>query len=131
MARLSRAAGARELIALGSRPARFGSTLRRDAGDERAFSVYLDALASFDFRPNRGTIFSAHQMGTARMGGDAHDHVCDPEGRVRRSPQRGDRIDGLYVADASLLPTGIGVNPMITVMALARRVARTVLADRG
>ena len=129
MARLSRAAGARELIALGTRPVRFGGTLRRGASDERAFTVYLDALASFDFRPNRGTVFSAHQMGTARMGADPRAHVCDPEGRVRRSPQPGDRIDGLYVADASLFPTGIGVNPMITVMALARRVARTVLAD--
>ena len=36
---------------------------------------------------------------------------------------------GLYVADASLFPTGLGVNPMLTVMALARRVARTVLAE--
>jgi len=30
------------------------------------------------------------------------------------------------VGDASLFPTGIGVNPMITIMALARRIARTV-----
>ena len=36
---------------------------------------------------------------------------------------------GLYVADTSTFPTGIGVNPMITVMAMARRVARTVLAE--
>ena len=32
-------------------------------------------------------------------------------------------------ADSSLFPTGLGVNPMLTVMALARRVARTVLAE--
>jgi choline dehydrogenase-like flavoprotein len=38
-------------------------------------------------------------------------------------------IGGLYVADASLFPTAIGVNPMLTVMALARRVARTVVAE--
>jgi cholesterol oxidase len=38
-------------------------------------------------------------------------------------------IPGLYVADGSLFPTGIGVNPMITILALARRVARTVLAE--
>jgi choline dehydrogenase-like flavoprotein len=35
------------------------------------------------------------------------------------------------VADASLFPTALGVNPMITVMAIARRVGRTVLAEGG
>ena len=36
---------------------------------------------------------------------------------------------GLYVADTSTFPTAIGVNPMVTVMAMARRVSRTVLAE--
>lgn len=38
-------------------------------------------------------------------------------------------IGGLYVADASLFPTAIGANPTLTVMALARRVARTVVGE--
>jgi choline dehydrogenase-like flavoprotein len=38
-------------------------------------------------------------------------------------------VPGLYVGDGSLFPTGLGVNPMITVMALARRVARTVAGE--
>jgi len=41
----------------------------------------------------------------------------------------GDLVTGLYVADGSLFPTGIGVNPMIGVMTLAKRVARTVVAE--
>ena len=36
---------------------------------------------------------------------------------------------GLYVADASLFPTALGTNPMLTTMTMARRVARTVLAE--
>jgi long-chain-alcohol oxidase len=38
-------------------------------------------------------------------------------------------VGGLYVADASLFPTALGANPMLTVMALARRVARTVVSE--
>ena len=69
-------------------------------------------------------------MGTARMGASATDHPCDPDGRVRAGLRPADRaVGGLYVADGSLFPTGIGVNPMITIMALARRVARTVEAE--
>ena len=74
--------------------------------------------------------FSAHQMGTARAGADAGSHPCDPDGRVRVSGAVGARVvTGLYVADASLFPTAAGVNPVITTMLLARRVARTVLAE--
>jgi choline dehydrogenase-like flavoprotein len=67
-------------------------------------------------------------MGTARMGADPAEHVCDPRGHVRADAQ-GTIVEGLYVGDASLFPTASGVNPMVTVMALARRVARTVAAE--
>lgn len=94
--------------------------------DARAFVVFEDALRAFDFAPNRGSVFSAHQMGSVRMGAPA-DHPVDPAGRVRS--RSGAVIPGLYVGDGSLFPTAIGVNPMITVMALARRVAGTVAAE--
>ena len=126
LARLARAAGARRIVAVGSRPA-WHQVPSRPAGDEaRAFTVFEDALRVFDFSPNRGTVFSAHQMGSARMGAAA-DHPCDPVGRVRT--RQGSIIPGLYVGDGSLFPTGIGVNPMITIMVLARRVARTIVAE--
>ena len=131
MARLARAADAREIVALATRPRSFGGGTGRAATDGRAFTVFLDALAGFDFRPNRGTVFSAHQMGTARMGADPREHACDPDGRVRAGGSTGGPVPGLYVADASLFPTALGVNPMITVMAIARRVGRTVLAEGG
>jgi choline dehydrogenase-like flavoprotein len=126
MARLARAGGASEIVAL-------GMPLRRhqvdDGPDEsRRFAAFERSLAAMDFRPHRGLIASAHQMGTLRMGANAADHPADPDGRLRRD-SRGSVIRGLYVADTSTFPTAIGVNPMVTVMAMARRISRTVLAE--
>ncbi len=128
MAGIARAAGARRILAAGAPPAWHGRTGFAPGQEARAYAVFEDALRSFDFAPNRGSVFSAHQMGSARMGAAA-DHPCDPVGRVRT--RGGAVITGLYVGDGSLFPTGIGVNPMITIMALARRVARTVAAEGG
>jgi choline dehydrogenase-like flavoprotein len=70
---------------------------------------------------NWSTLFSAHQMGTCRMGRDERTAVCDDRGEVFGAR-------GLYVADASAFPASSGVNPMITVMALALCVARRIAA---
>ncbi len=128
MTRLARAAGATEVLAAGMPPAWYRSA--DGAGDAPAAVARFEAaLAAFDFGPNRGAVFSAHQMGSVRMGADRRTHPCDPWGRVRARDRGDGVIHGLYVGDGSLFPTGLGVNPMITIMALARRVARTVLAD--
>ena len=131
MARLAKAAGAAEILAVGTPGAWYEPALSASRGGSSAeaeWSAFLTHLAAFDFHPNRGFLFSAHQMGTARAGADPRLHACDPWGRVRASLD-GTVIGGLYVADASLFPTASGVNPMVTVMVLARRVARTVQAD--
>jgi choline dehydrogenase-like flavoprotein len=65
-------------------------------------------------------LFTVHLMGTARMGGDPTRHVCDPYGKIYDT-------EGLVVADASLFPSPIGVNPMETIMALATRNAERIL----
>jgi choline dehydrogenase-like flavoprotein len=62
-------------------------------------------------------------MGTARMGADPTRAVCDPAGRVHDTA-------GLRIADASLLPTPLGLNPQETVMALATLVARDLIETR-
>jgi choline dehydrogenase-like flavoprotein len=120
MARLGHAGGAVELLSV-SVPGH-----RWLAGDD--FGTYLRRLARIDTGPNRIGLFSAHQMGTARAGADPRSAPCDPWGRVRLD--RGGRwLSGAYVADASLFPTPSGVNPMLTVMTLASRVARAVADD--
>ncbi|CAN5613213.1 GMC family oxidoreductase [soil metagenome] len=129
-ARLARAGGATDVMAPAVRPAWFRDSEHPDvASAHRGFATYLDRLADFDFSPNRAALFSAHQMGTVRMGADPRDHACDPNGRLRAGTRDDLVVGGLYVADTSLFPTGLGVNPMLTTMALARRVARTVAAE--
>jgi len=59
-------------------------------------------------------LFSAHQMGTARMASDTGAGVVDADGRVYG-------VDGVLVTDASVFPSASGVNPMLTIMALAHR----------
>jgi choline dehydrogenase-like flavoprotein len=71
--------------------------------------------------PNRVGIFSAHQMSSCRIGVDPATSVADPDGQVRGAR-------GLYVTDASAFPNAAGVNPMLTVMALARRTASRMIA---
>ena len=68
-------------------------------------------------------VVTVHMMGTAAAGGDPLRHVCDPWGKVHDA-------EALYVADASLFPTPIGVNPMETIMALATRNAERFLERR-
>lgn len=74
------------------------------------------------FGPSALSLTGFHPMGTVRMGGNAEAPV-DARGAVRGS-------DGLYVADASLFPSCVGVNPQMTIMAFATRIARR-LARRG
>ncbi len=57
-------------------------------------------------------LFTAHIMGTARMGSEADRSVVDLKGELWD-------LKGCYVADASIFPSAIGVNPQITIMALA------------
>ena len=73
-------------------------------------------------RPAEVRLEAFHPMGTARMGADAATSVVSPAGESHDVP-------GLYVADASVLPTALGANPQLTIMAAARRTARG-LADR-
>jgi len=63
-------------------------------------------------------------MGTARMGGRPETSVVDLDGQLWDLP-------GCFVADASLFPTAIGVNPQITIMALGTRVAHRLLERRA
>ena len=74
------------------------------------------------WKPGKQSIASAHLMGGCRMGRSATDSVTDGWGRVHGMPW-------LRIADASLFPDALEINPYVTIMALADRVAEGVRAD--
>ena len=113
------AAGAEEVITLHSRPHVF----RAHGASTDSLNEFCERVLTSAVDRNWSTLFSAHQMGTCRMGSDPRTSVCDERGAVRG-------VEGLYVADASLFPASSGVNPMITVMAVARLVAEGLAARR-
>jgi long-chain-alcohol oxidase len=90
-------------------------------GDLGSFMRDADACG---WGAGQAQVVSFHIMGSARMGGSPIDSVCDPTGQVWSTP-------GLYVLDGSALPTASGVNPMVTIEALAHMNARGLAARLG
>jgi len=111
-ARIHAAAGARRVFTLHTPP------LEHAGGPIEPFVAEIERRG---VAPNRVTLFSAHQMSSCRIGVDPATSVADPDGQVWGAP-------GLYVTDASAFPSASGVNPMLTVMALARRTASRIVA---
>ena len=58
----------------------------------------------------------------AALGEDPATSVADPRGELHDTK-------GVWIADASGMPTCSSVNPMVTTMTLARRTAHNILAD--
>jgi choline dehydrogenase-like flavoprotein len=68
------------------------------------------------------TVYSAHQMGSCRMGKDRATSVANPWGELYDTP-------GVWIGDGSAFPTAPGTNPMVSIMALARRTAEAIAAS--
>jgi len=116
VARLHVAAGAREVHTLHTR----GMSLEANGpNSEPRIDQFCERVIRERVDRNRSLIASAHQMGTCRMGRDYKSAVCDQNGEVFG-------VNNLFVADASAFPASSGVNPMITVMALAACVAEAI-----
>jgi choline dehydrogenase-like flavoprotein len=120
IARIAFAGGAVAISTTHSSPLRLESDEGRPGamGGARLES-FLGEIDRRGVVPNRLPLFSAHQMGSCRLGADRNTSVADPYGQVHG-------IKGLFVADASGFPTASGVNPMLSVMALAYRVAQRI-----
>ncbi|WP_317890756.1 GMC family oxidoreductase [Paenibacillus arenilitoris] len=71
-------------------------------------------------RPGGGLSAGQHQAGTLRMGNDPATSVTDPTGRVHG-------YDNLWVSDGSVHVTNGGVNPVLTILALAFRTSDSLV----
>jgi len=108
------------------------------AGAARVFTPFADPpvigrddAGSVDARITAGhgkpgtiSVSAAHLMGGCGMGSTSADSVTDSRGRVHGLPW-------LRVADASLFPDSLEINPYLTIMALADRVAEGIRTDFG
>jgi choline dehydrogenase-like flavoprotein len=113
LAKLHEAAGAVEMFTGHTRE------LRWRRGED--FGEFLARLEAAPYGPLDVACFTAHQMGSCRMGSDPATSVADGRGELHD-------VKGVWIGDASAFPTAPGVNPMVTIMALAHRTAANLVA---
>lgn len=106
-ARVFFSAGATEIY-----PPVIGGTKIRSEAD-------IDRVIHEDIPASQLYLYASHPMGTCRMGADPSRSVVDPDGRVWG-------WDNLYVSDASVFPTSLGVNPQVTTMAVGLTIGAAV-----
>jgi choline dehydrogenase-like flavoprotein len=114
--RLHEAAGAHQIGPLAE-----GAPLWRRGDNLEAF---IAAVKRIPFRAGGYKLFSAHQMGTCRMGEDPQTSVAGPWGELHDTK-------GVWIGDGSAFPTSSGTNPMVSIMALAHRTAEAIAEDAG
>src|ERR1700761_617327 len=82
--------------------------------------AFIEKVNQIPIGPGGTPVFSAHQMCSAKLGSDPQTCVAKPNGELHDTT-------GVWIADASGMPCCSGVNPMVSVMALARRTATNML----
>jgi|CXWL01.1.fsa_nt_gi cholesterol oxidase len=113
-------------------------------GEKPIFKTVNDALLEVT-RPLGGTyvpnplwnelfghkMITVHPLGGCPMGTSAETGAVDPRGRVYAGSTGTAVHEGLYVADGAVLPRSVGVNPLLTITALAERTLELLAEDRG
>lgn len=111
-------AAAKLYLAAGAKRVYLPTITRRSVASEEEIEP---ALATLKNEPFSFRMVSYHPQGTMRMGADPAKSVVNPYGETHD-------VKNLYVADASLFPTSILVNPQITVYGISNYIADQMLA---
>lgn len=118
-ARLHEAAGAQRVFSSHARWVAY-----EPDGSDAARERFMDAADAAGYGAGRCSFASFHLMGSARMGGSPASSACDPRGQTWE-------VRDLYVFDGSAFPTSSGVNPQISIQAIAHMGARELAARLG
>ena len=94
--------------------------LLRAAGAREVYLPLPPGVPPGELRPRDLRLMAFHPLGTARADARPEHGVVDGQLAVHG-------MDGLYVADGSVVPSALGVNPQLTIMALATRLAFDLL----
>jgi choline dehydrogenase-like flavoprotein len=113
LAKLHHTNAAKEIVSFYQQPVAWRE------GDD--FDAFLAELEGGSLQANDVAAFTAHQMGSCRMGSDPSDSVADGRGELHD-------VGGVWIGDGSAFPTAPGVNPMISIMSLAHRTAAHIIA---
>ncbi|KAL0312328.1 UNVERIFIED_CONTAM: Long-chain-alcohol oxidase FAO4A [Sesamum radiatum] len=97
-----------------------GRVLKVRLAEKEEFERFVKEESLRPLKNLSSQICSAHQMGSCRMGVDPATSAVRPTGETWE-------VEGLYVADSSVFPTALGVNPMVTIQAIAYCTAQSVL----
>jgi len=117
LARLHEAAGATEIFHL-------AAGLPHWKRGEDGLESFIAEAQAVPFVAGGQKVFTAHQMGSCRMGTDPEVSVAGPYGELHDTA-------GVWIGDGSAFPTPSGTNPMISIMALAHRTAEAVAEAAG
>ena len=114
-ARIAEAAGARRISTT------HHQTVSYEPGVRGSLATFESDLRAAGTDAGRMVLAALHIMGSARMGDSPITSATDPDGQTWDLP-------GLYVSDASCFPTSSGVNPMISIEAIAYMNAKRLAA---
>jgi len=92
--------------------------------DEVSSREELEKLRAARLRPGDFEVTAYHPLGTCRMGVDPARSCVGPDHQAHD-------VQGLYVCDGSAVPSSLGVNPQLTIMALSVRAADFISARLG
>src|ERR1700676_3147902 len=95
-----------------------------EPGRSGSLDSFTQAMDAAGWDSGRLALFSFHIMGSARLGGSAKTSATNPEGETWE-------VRNLFVMDGSSFPSASGVNPMISIEAIARRNALALAGRSG
>ncbi|XP_010676697.2 long-chain-alcohol oxidase FAO4A [Beta vulgaris subsp. vulgaris] len=116
MLRILAAAGAEEI----GTHHNSGESINVKKATYHEFEKFVKRESSKEIQGLSTPVASAHQMGSCKMGVDPRTSVVNQMGESWD-------VEGLYIADSSVFPTALGVNPMVTVQAISYCTAQSVL----